>query len=265
MLDVTTDAAPGLGGPASKDTGVSSPRPRGRGRFWITLLTAVCLVLAASAYVVVRVRQHQDSLALLRTSGIPASVPTGLSNLMGLSPVPATPAPGFTLTDQAGRTLSLASFKGRAVVLEFMDPHCTDICPLVSLEFTDAYHDLGATASHVVFVAVNVNPYHRGVSDMAAYSAEHQLDAIPSWHFFTGTPGSLRAVWNAFGIEVDAPGPAADVIHTSTVYFIDPSGRERYVASPMADYTSSGTAYLPAGILASWGHGMALVARQLAG
>ena len=262
---MTTDAAPGLGGPASKDTGVSSPRPRGRGRFWITLLAAVCLVLAASAYVVVRVRQHQDSLALLRTSGIPASVPTGLSNLMGLSPVPATPAPGFTLTDQAGRTLSLASFKGRAVVLEFMDPHCTDICPLVSLEFTDAYHDLGATASHVVFVAVNVNPYHRAVSDMAAYSAEHQLDAIPSWHFFTGTPGSLRAVWNAFGIEVDAPGPAADVIHTSTVYFIDPSGRERYVASPMADYTSSGTAYLPAGILASWGHGMALVAPQLAG
>jgi peroxiredoxin len=46
---------------------------------------------------------------------------------MGLSPVPARPAPGFTLTDQDGRTMSLSSFRGRAVVLEFMDPHCTDI------------------------------------------------------------------------------------------------------------------------------------------
>lgn len=41
----------------------------------------------------------------------------------------------------------------RAVILEFMDTHCVDICPIVSQEFVDAYHDLGATASHAVFLA----------------------------------------------------------------------------------------------------------------
>ena len=62
---------------------------------------------------------------------------------MELSPVPVRPAPGFILTDQDGRVLPLSAFHGKVVVLEFMDPHCTDICPIVSAECTDAYRDLG--------------------------------------------------------------------------------------------------------------------------
>ena len=54
------------------------------------------------------------------------------------------------------------------------------------------------------------------------------------------------------------------MIHSSQLYFIDPQGRERFLASPMADHTASGSSYLPAGQLASWGQGIALVARQLA-
>jgi cytochrome oxidase Cu insertion factor (SCO1/SenC/PrrC family) len=182
---------------------------------------------------------------------------------MALAPVPNRPAPGFTLTDQKGQTLSLGSFRGRAVVLEFMDPHCVDICPIVSQEFVDAYHDLGRAASHVVFLAVNVNPYNLTVSDVATYSQEHQLNRIPSWHFFTGSVSDLTAVWHSYGIEVEAPNPNADIIHTSVVFFIDPSGHERYIATPMDDHTAQGSAYLPAGPLASWGDGIALVTRQL--
>ena len=78
-----------------------------------------------------------------RPSGIPASIADSQVNLMGLSPVPTRPAPGFTLTDQDGRVLALSAFRGKVVVLEFMDPHCTDLCPIVSAEFNDAYHDLG--------------------------------------------------------------------------------------------------------------------------
>ena len=77
---------------------------------------------------------------------------------MQLSPVPAARAPGFTLTDQNGHVLSLASLAGHAVVLEFMDPHCVEICPIVSQEFIDAYRDLGRQASRAVFLAVNVTP-----------------------------------------------------------------------------------------------------------
>jgi len=228
------------------------------------MLCATVLAAGLLTYLVVRHRDQQDSLAGIRPSGIPASISTQLASLMGLSPVPARPAPGFTLTDQHGRTLTLASLKGHAVVLEFMDPHCIDICPIVSQEFINAYRDLGGAASRAVFVAVNVNPYHHRVSDVAAYSSEHQLTTIPSWHFLTGPLASLRAVWRAYQIEVQAPGRNADIVHTSVVYFIDPSGRERFAAAPMANHTAKGRAYLPADALAAWGRGIALVTRQLA-
>ncbi len=219
------------------------------------------VVAGVLAYLVVRHRDQQAALS--RPAGIPASVSTPLADLLQLSPVPAMRAPGFALTDQNGRVLSLASFRGHPVVLEFMDPHCVDICPIVSQEFIDARRDLGAAAARTLFIAVNVNPNFASVRDVAAYSAEHQLTAIPTWDFFTGPLATLRAVWRAYDISVAAPSRNADIIHTSEVLFIDPSGRERYLAVPMADYTASHKAYLPAGLLAQWGQGIALVSRAL--
>jgi cytochrome oxidase Cu insertion factor (SCO1/SenC/PrrC family) len=235
-----------------------------RKKFLTAAAVVTVLLIAASAAAVIAVRGHQrDSFAGQRPSGIPASISDGTINLMGLAPVPVLPAPEFTLTDQNGRAVPLSGLRGKVVVLEFMDPHCTDICPLVSQEFVDAYHDLGRFAPDVVFAAVNVNQYFNKVPDVLAYSRAHQLVSIPGWHFLTGPAAALQAVWHAYHVEVQAPNPNADIVHTSAVYFIGPGGTERYLAIPMADHTTGGTAYLPAGQIAAWGHGIALVAKTL--
>jgi protein SCO1 len=241
------------------------PRSRGPSRFQLTLLVTVLTVLAAAAAAIPAylLARHNRTADQFRVAGLPANISTTLANLMVLDGLPHTRAPGFTLTDQNGHRLSLASLRGKVVVLQFMDPHCTDICPLVSQEFVDAYHNLGAKASQVVFAAVNVNPYHTDVPSMAAFSRAHGLVTIPDWHFFTGPVPRLRPVWQGYHIAVSAPNPNADVQHTSAVYFIDRQGRERYLASPAADHTKSGKSYLPASELASWGHGIALLARDL--
>lgn len=243
--------------------GVTTPRWNGPGN--VALVLMALLVVVAGAFAVVAVRHRDESSAEIRPSGIPADVSTSLADLMALSPVPNHAAPGFTLTDQNGHTMALSSFRGRAVVIEFMDPHCTDICPIVSQEFVDAYHDLGATASKVAFLAVNVNQYFATVADVDSFTHEHYLNAIPSWHFFTGPVPLLEAAWQDYGVQVEAPNPKADIIHTSVVFFIDPNGHERYIATPMDDHTKAGTAYLPANQLASWGQGIALIARGLVG
>jgi len=235
-------------------------------RAW--LVTAACavavLLVAGLVTVAVAARRHDAAAsAPQRPSGIPASVSLPAINLMGLSPVLAKAAPGFRLTDQNGRTLALSSLRGKVVVLNFMDPHCTDICPLVSQEFVDAQHDLGKAAGQVVFAAVNVNQFFNRVADVAAFSSEHQLSSIPSWHFFTGPVNSLQATWRGYDVAVEAPNPKADIVHTSVMYFIGPDGRERYIAVPMDDHTASGTAYLPAGQLTAWGRGIAQVAGSL--
>jgi cytochrome oxidase Cu insertion factor (SCO1/SenC/PrrC family) len=222
-------------------------------------------IVLAGAVVTALIVARPRGAAAIRPSGIPAAMSTSLANLMLLSPLPHQQAPGFTLTDQAGRTMALAGLRGKVVVLEFMDPHCTDICPIVSQEFVDAYHDLGATARKVAFIAVNVNQYHASVADMAAYSREHGLTSITGWHFFTGPVPALQTAWRDYNIEVQAPNPNADIIHTSAIYFIDPQGREAFLASPMDAHTKAGTAYLPAGQITQWGRGIALIVRHLAG
>lgn len=247
------------------DPGAPQGRRR-RGPSPVHFAILVVLIIAAGAFAVVVVRHRSNSgaaVSSLRQTGIPASVPTSISDLMALSPIQPSAAPGFHLVDQKGRAVTLGSLRGKAVVLEFMDPHCTDICPIVSKEFVDASRDLGAAGSKVAFVAINVNQYHASVAAMAAFSRQHGLDAIPSWRFLTGPVPALVRAWHDYGITVEAPNPNADIIHTSVVYFIDPSGKERYLATPQVDHTAKGVAYLPAPQVSSWSKGIALVAKSL--
>jgi cytochrome oxidase Cu insertion factor (SCO1/SenC/PrrC family) len=223
------------------------------------------LVAGVIAYFGVHRAQQRAFDESLRPTGIPADISTQTASLMQLTPLQHKAAPAFTLTDQTGHTLSLAAFRGKAVVLEFMDPHCIDICPIVSAEFVKAYQDLGAAARDVVFLAVNVNPYHLTVQDVRTFSAEHGLTAIPTWHFLTGPLATLEPIWARYNIAVQAPNPNADVVHTSTVYFLSSNGTEEFAAQPTDDHTAKGAAYLPPDQIASWGTGIALVTRHLIG
>jgi protein SCO1/2 len=222
----------------------------------LVMVSAVAAVVAA---VMMAARQHEQAASAgQRLAGIPVAT----ASLMRLSRVPAGPAPGFTLTDQDGRTLSLSGFRGKAVVLEFMDSRCTDICPLVSREFIDAYHDLGSTKGRVVFVAVNVNQRYNRVADVRAYSRAHELAGIPDWYFLTGPASALQAVCREYDIALTA-GVHGELVHTAAVYFIGPHGAEHYIAAPVADYTDGGVAYLPPGQISGWGQGIAQVAEAM--
>jgi cytochrome oxidase Cu insertion factor (SCO1/SenC/PrrC family) len=266
---MTTGATPGqqsagggaAGQPGQQDPGPGRPASQG-GRLLVLSAIAVVVIVAVAAATFVVLRHR--TAALPRPSGIPASVSTSLANEMLLTPLPHDQAPGFTLTDQAGRTMALSDLRGKVVVLEFMDPHCTDICPIVSQEFVDAYHKLGPAARNVAFIAINVNQYHASVASMAAYSRQEALNTIPGWHFFTGPVPALKTAWRDYNIAVEAPNPDADIVHTSALYFIDPQGREAFLADPMVDHTKKGTAYLPAKQVAQWATGIALVAHHLA-
>jgi cytochrome oxidase Cu insertion factor (SCO1/SenC/PrrC family) len=265
---MTTSATPGQqsadGGadkPGQQNPGPDKPAgPAGRLLVLGVIAVVVTVAVVVAAFVIVR---HRGAAAP-RPSGIPASVSTSLANEMLLTPLSHNAAPGFTLTDQAGRTMTLSALRGKVVVLEFMDPHCTDICPIVSQEFVDAYHQLGPAARKVAFIAINVNRYHASVADMAAYSRQEALNTIPSWHFFTGPLPALKTAWRDYNIEVQAPNPDADIVHTSALYFIDSQGREAFLASPMVDHTKKGMAFLPAKQVAQWATGIALIAHHLA-
>ena len=186
-------------------------------------------------------------------------------DFMNLTAAGGAAAPDIAMADQTGQTVSLSELEqqGKVVVLEFMDPHCTDICPIISQEFKVAHQHLGPAASQVAFVAVNVNPFHTGVSEVAAFTREQGLNEVPGWHFLTAPVPQLQQTWKDYAIAVQAPNPNADVVHSDNLYFIDAAGHERYIALPTDDHTAAGTAYLPAVQVREWGIDIASVARQL--
>ena len=184
---------------------------------------------------------------------------------MSLSPIPHHLAPNFTFVDQLGHTISLSGLRGKNVVLNFMDPHCKDICPIVSQELIIANHELGASAKNTVFLAINVNQYNLTVADVNTFSNEHRLNTIPTWHFLTGSYASLAKVWAEYGVQVLAPTATADVQHTSATYFINTRGVEQYFAAPQVDHTTKGVSYLPGTDLLAWGKGIAQVVKDLNG
>lgn len=143
-------------------------------------------------------------------------------------------APNFTLIDQRGRQVSLDDFRGKAVVLSFMDPHCTDVCPVVSQEYVQAAKKLGDKNDKVVFLAVNVNTASRKVSDVRAFSNAHGLENLSTWHFLTGSPSDLKRVWKDYGIGV-IPSKTGDVQHSDYLYFLDPNGREQWLSGTSKD------------------------------
>ncbi len=152
-------------------------------------------------------------------------------------------APGFTLTDQHGRQVSLRSLTGHTVVLTFLDPVCTSDCPLIAQELRVTDQLLGATASKVDLVAVADNPLYRSITTTRAFDRQEGLDHVPNWKFLTGSLGDLTRVWNSYGIQTDVAVGGAMVAHTDLVYIIDPSGTIREVldsspGSTTASYSS---------------------------
>jgi cytochrome oxidase Cu insertion factor (SCO1/SenC/PrrC family) len=237
-----------------------------RRRVWVTLgvVAALLVSLCAAAAYELGVEHNDGVAAAIRPTGTPRNVPTGIANLMELSAIPGVRAPGFTLTDQRGHTMSLASLRGKVVVLGFMDTRCADICPVLSREFVGAYHRLGAQASKVVFAAVNVDPAFASARDAAIASAKHGLTAIPDWQFFTGPGPALRAAWHEYDLAVYAPNQVAGLVHSSTLFFIGARGAERFLASPMVGFSRRANSHLPADEVAAWAEGIARVAGDLA-
>ena len=98
-------------------------------------------------------------------------------------------APGFALTDQSGTPVSLRQFRGKVVVLAFVDSRCTTVCPLTTVSMTEAVGMLGpAAARHIQLLGIDANPDATKVADVRAYTVAHQMTR--SWDFLTGGPAS---------------------------------------------------------------------------
>jgi cytochrome oxidase Cu insertion factor (SCO1/SenC/PrrC family) len=137
------------------------------------------------------------------------------------------PAPGFSLTDQAGRTVSLDSLRGKVVLMTFLDPVCTTDCPVIAQELKQAGQMLGAQDARVELVAVVANPVYRSVAFTRAFDRQEGLASVPNWLYLTGSLSQLRPVWRHYGVEVENLPAGAMAAHNDLAVVIDAAGHIR--------------------------------------
>jgi protein SCO1/2 len=151
----------------------------------------------------------------ISASGV-ASTPAGL-----LSPLrQGAPAPPFSLSDHRGQSVTLESFKGRAVAMTFVYANCHATCPLL-IERLKALEARTAPAA-VAFVAVTLDPVRDTPEALADSAARWQLGE--RWHLLTGAQEAVRAVIRAYGVQW-APLPEGEIAHENLVLLIDTRGR----------------------------------------
>ncbi len=148
------------------------------------------------------------------------------------------PAPDITLVNQFGQRMSLHQFRGKVVILSFVDSECTTVCPLTTVSMVQARQLLGPAGSKVQLLGVDANPDATSVADVMAYSRAHSM--VNQWDFLTGTPAQLAAVWRAYHIAVQIQ--AGQIDHTPALLVIDPQGRERTIYLTQMNYASIGQA-----------------------
>ncbi len=136
-------------------------------------------------------------------------------------------APAFTLTDQDGSQVSLASLRGKVVLLTFLDPVCTSDCPQIAQEFRGADQVLGASARDVELVAIDANPLYRQVAYTRAFDRQERLTSVPNWLFLTGSLAQLRQAWRRYDVAAQVLPAGGMIAHSDVAYVIDASGQTR--------------------------------------
>ena len=69
--------------------------------------------------------------------------------------------PDVSLIDQHGAAVSLASFKGKPVLIDFIYTSCASTCPMLTAKMAAIAHQLGpALGAGVTIVSISLDPEH---------------------------------------------------------------------------------------------------------
>ncbi len=137
-----------------------------------------------------------------------------------------TQAPGFVLTDQAGKKFHFKPASGNLVLVNFIYTTCPDVCPLFTAKLAAIQRALeGEKRAAYLLLSISTDPARDTPTKMKAYADTFKPD-FRRWHFLTGSQTELARVWKDFGVRVQDLGNG-QIQHTSLTTLIDPQGFRR--------------------------------------
>ena len=134
---------------------------------------------------------------------------------------------GFTLTDHAGATRTLADYRGKVVLVFFGFTHCPDVCPTTMLEAAEAMKLLGPRGDRLQVLFITVDPERDTPENLARY--------VPAFHpSFVGLRGDADTTARTakdfkvfYQKSQQSSSGSYSIDHTAGSYIFDTQGRLR--------------------------------------
>ena len=120
-----------------------------------------------------------------------SSLPTGSSS--GTTTGTALIGGPFSLTDQTGKAVTDADYRGRYMLIYFGFTFCPDVCPTELQVMATALDQLGSQADQVQPLFITVDPERDTPSQLAGYVSQFH----PRMAGLTGTPEQIAAAERA--------------------------------------------------------------------
>jgi protein SCO1/2 len=131
----------------------------------------------------------------------------------------------FQLTDENGRSVSDATYRGKWLLIYFGYTHCPDACPTALNDMAEAIDRLGAKQAKVQALFITVDPERDTPSVLKDYVAAFGDKVVG----LTGTPAQIQGAAKAYRVYYAKHAGAAegeyDMDHSSVIYVMDPQGR----------------------------------------
>lgn len=127
----------------------------------------------------------------------------------------------FNLTDQRGRRITLASVRGKVLLVDFFFTTCGTICPKMSEQMArvqDAYKD----DTRLLLLSHSVTPEIDSVPVLAGYGQRYGADP-DRWLFLTGDRAQIYALARRsyFAATDEGDGGPDDFVHTENLVLVD--------------------------------------------
>jgi protein SCO1/2 len=179
-------------------------------RLALALFATTCALFAViGVFAISRISAQSDS---------PAVVHTAASPFRGGSMPPGIHVPEFTLTDQNGKRVSMASYRGKPVVVTYLYTHCKETCPLQAQMIRGALDDLG---HDIPALAVSVDPFQDTPASARAFNRKAKMTGRLRW--VLGTRRQLQPLYRGFAIQPQL----RDSEHQAYITLVDRKGMQR--------------------------------------
>lgn len=182
-------------------------------RLVIALFLAGLVALGLAAWAILESRDQEPVVAQEEFAG--SRVPDGMR------------APRFELTDERGKAVSMADFRGGPVIVTFLYTNCEDTCPIAAQQVKGALNELGRD---VPALAIAVDPARDTPARARRFLSEQRL--LGRMRFVLGSRDELEPVWRGFAIR---PQTALEE-HQARIVLLDGRGFQR-VGFPLSQAT----------------------------